>query len=159
MPDESVLPLKRAAKYGAYLRWPIDGCDWIHPDDTLIAQQLIPSQRIFRREDLDADYMVLTYADVRIRVRPTMWTEVGTDGYQVGDQVEVRSQLMQRHPAVATIRDILWNPHSQSIEYYLCSGERELRSPYSVDEIQPAFRLGEPMTRRQMELAAKFHVR
>lgn len=156
---EQALPLKRPPKYGCYLRWPMDGTDWIHPEDVETAEKVLPGYRIFKREDLDAEYMLLSYADLRIRVRPTMWTEITTDGYEVGDQVEVRSRLGQREPMIATIRDILWNPESHAIEYHLHSLDRELRNPYAVDEFQPAFKLDEPMTRRQMELAAKFHLR
>ncbi len=159
MPHEEKFPLKRPPAHGVYLRWPLDGCDWIHPEDVEIAVTMIPSRRVFLREDFDDQYVLLTYGQARIRVRPTMWTEVQSDGYEVGDQVEIRSQLGKREPAIATIEEIFWNRDSQSIEYHLHSGDRELRSPYTVDEFQPVFRLGEPMTRRQQELAARYQVR
>lgn len=158
MPQDT-FPLKRPPTYGVYLRWPLDGCDWIHPEDVEIALRMIPSRRVFRREDLDDQYVLLSYGPQLIRVQPTMWTEVQSDGYEVGDQVEIRSQWGKREPAIATIQDILWNRDSQAIEYHLTSVDRELRSPYSVDEFQPAFRLGEPLTRRQQELMARHQMR
>ena len=126
--DPDIFPIHRPPQYGVYLRWPQDGIAWIHPDDVDQVADVIPSYRIFRREDLDPDYVVLTYADLRLRVRPTMWIEIPTDGYEVGDQVEIKSKLGQREAAIATIREMLWNPMTSSIDYYLFAGEREMRS-------------------------------
>ena len=61
---------------------------------------------------------------------------------------------------IATIRDILWDPDSGRIEYFLQSGEREPPNiAYQVDDLQPAHRLDEPMTWRQRQLSQQNRVR
>ena len=158
--EEKRLPLKRPPKYGVYLRWPLDGEDWIHPEDVEAVKRVIPSRRIFRREDIDLEYAMLSYADLQLRVRPTMWIEVASDGYWVGDQVEVKSQLGRREPMIATIRDIHWDPDRGRIQYFLQNGEREpLHTPFFVEDFQPAQRLDQPMSWRERQLAAKSRVR
>jgi hypothetical protein len=154
------LPLKRPPQYGVYLRWPCDGDDWIHPEDIESVKRVIPSRRIFEREDIDIDYTMISYANLRLRVRPTMWLDVEYDSYWVGDQVEIKSQLGRRDPMIATIREILWDPDSHRIEYYLQSGEREaLHTPFFVEDIQPAFRLDQAMSWRQRQLATRSRLR
>ena len=106
------------------------------------------------------EYVMISYADLQFRVRPTMWVEVEYDGYWVGDQVEVKSQLGRREAMIATIREIHWDPDSGRIEYFLQSGEREpLHTPFYVEDIQPAHRLDQPLSWRERQLAAKFRVR
>ena len=159
--EDRRLPLKRPPKYGVYLKWPLDGDDWIHPDDVEAVKRVIPSRRIFRREDVDLDYATISYGDLKLRVRPTMWFEIEAyDGYWVGDQVEVKSRLGKRDPMIATIREILWDPDRGCIEYFLQSGEREPPNiPYYIDDLQPAHRLDEPMSWRQRQLSQQNRMR
>ena len=157
--DSPPAPLRLPERFGVYLWWPQDGTDWIHADDVQLAERLIPSNRIFQRRFLNEEYSVLLYGEWKLRVRPTMWLEVPTDGYLVGDQVEVRSRMGKRRPRIATIREIRWNRPMQVIEYYLDQCGREIPQIFRVDDIQPAFRLDQPMTIRQMELAARSRIR
>jgi hypothetical protein len=147
--------LRVPERFGVYIRWPEAGTDWIHPDDLQLAQRLIPGQRILHRRLFDGQHSHLFYGDLRIRVRPTLWLEVKTDGYMIGDQVEVRSELGQREPLIATIAEMVWNPNAQRVEYTLCQLDRQLPKTYVAEEFQFAFRLNEPSTVRQSELAAK----
>jgi hypothetical protein len=158
--EENRLPLKRPPQHGVYLRWPLDGDDWIHPEDVEAVKRVIPSRRIFRREDIDMEYAMISYGDLKLRVRPTMWLEVEYDGYWVGDQVEVRSQLGRRDHMIATIRDIHWDPDSGRIQYFLQSGQREpLHTPFDVEDLQPVHRLDRPMTWRERQLSSKSQVK
>lgn len=151
--------LKLPERFGVFLWWPEVGNSWIHPEDVETCNELIPSCKIFHRQSYDDTYSLLTYAAQFIRIKPILWLEVKTDGYEIGDQVEVRSKMGRRKPFVATIRDILWDRRDHRVEYYLRTIDREIPTRFFVDDIQPAFRLDQPMTWRQQELAAKSRFR
>ena len=142
-------------RFGVYLWWPQDGTDWIHPDDVDLTSQLIPSRRIFQRIREDETWSRLVYGECSIRVKPTLWLEVETDGYLVGDRVEIRSRMGQQRPAIATIEDIFWNRQQKVVEYFLATNGTVLPLPFQFADIQPAFKLDEPMSLRQVELAAR----
>ncbi|MEM9412304.1 MAG: hypothetical protein AAGA30_14410, partial [Planctomycetota bacterium] len=108
--------------------------------------------RIFQREFLDADYNRLTYGKHILRVKPTMWLEVKTDGYLVGDRVEIRSMMGRRRPAIATIEDIFFSRKKNAIEYYLSVNENRIEGSFDMAEFQPAFNLDQPLSLRQREL-------
>jgi hypothetical protein len=149
------LQLQVPDRFGVYLWWPQDGTDWIHPDDVGLACKLIPSRRIFQRVVEDETWSSLVYGDSSIRVKPTLWLEVESDGYLVGDRVEIRSRMGQQRPAIATIADMLWNRQQKSVEYFLATNRTALPMPFQFADIQPVFKLDEPMSLRQAELAAK----
>lgn len=145
-------------RFGIYPWWPQDGVQWIHPDDVQLAEQLIPGNRIFQREYLNETYSRLHYGDVSIRVKPTMWLEVSTDGYLIGDRVEIRSQMGKQTPGIATISEMLWNRRSGEVEYVLTANDQPLPHTFHVDDFQPAFELNQPMDTRLAELAARFRM-
>ena len=92
--------LKRPATYGVFLRWPLDGTDWIHPEDVDRVRDVVPSARVLRRELRVDEYVVLSYGKLRIRVRPTLWQIVRTDGFDLGDMVEIRSRMGKNWPCL-----------------------------------------------------------
>lgn len=134
-PPLPLTPLKIQPKYGVYLWWPADQ-NWVHPDDLETANELIPSDRVFRREAYDDKYALLLYGERFIRVRPVIWLEVQSEGYELGDQVEVKSQLGKVRPLVATIDDIRWDNQSRSIKYSLSANGRAGERSYLSDEFQ-----------------------
>ncbi len=148
-------PLRRPPAFGVYLWWPEAGTNWIHPDDVPVAERWIPSDRVFCRVDGADGYSVLRYGHQEIRVRPTMWLEVSPDGYEVGDLVEVKSQMGRLAPFVATIMNMFWNRHRQAIEYELAESGQRLPRRYEVHEFQPARSLQKAWDLRLRELAAR----
>ncbi len=146
-------------RFGIYPWWPQNGVGWIHPDDVTLAQQMIPGNWIFRRDYVDQNYSRLTYGDRKIRVKPTMWLEVTTDGYLVGDRVEIRSQMGRRTPMIATIRHMLWNRQSQVVDYVLSANHKRLPGTFQVEDFQPALELDQPMSVRLAELASRSRIR
>ena len=86
-PPLPIKPLKIPPKYGVYRWWPVDE-NWVHPDDLETANALIPSDRVFRREGYDQEYSLLLYGKQFIRVRPVIWLEIQSEGYELGDQIE-----------------------------------------------------------------------
>ena len=158
-PSLKLAPLSRPPRHGVYLWWPEKGLGWIHPEDIDRAEVLIPSSRVFCRRDIDTTYSMLSYGDTSIRVKPTMWYEVESDGYELGDPIEVKSRMGKLKPFVATIVDILWNRQDRKIDYYLLTAGRRIKKAYRCDEFQPAMKLSQPMTVRQMDLVAKSRIR
>ena len=128
-------PLKLQPSYGVFPWWP-DEEDWIHPEDVQTADQLIPSDRIFRREYYDQQYALLTYRDNFIRIRPVMWLQVETDGYEIGDQVEVKSSLGRGRPLIATIEEIRWDSEQRQPVYDLFAHGKTIHRPFRADEFQ-----------------------
>jgi hypothetical protein len=144
-------PLRIPPKYGVYLWWPVDQ-NWVHPDDLETANELIPSNRVFRREEYDSEYSLLLYGEQFIRVRPVLWLEIHSEGYELGDQVEVKSQMGKGQPLVATIDDIRWDKESREIKYSLSSYGRAVERSYSSDEFQLTHQLDTVLDERRLRL-------
>ncbi|MCA9258377.1 MAG: hypothetical protein KDA61_04210, partial [Planctomycetales bacterium] len=97
--------MKNRPCLGYFAHWPQDGDDWIHPDDVLTARDYIPSERVFRREESVDGYFTLHYGEVQIRVLPALWQEVESEGFAIGDWVEVLSHGGRQRPHTGQIRE------------------------------------------------------
>jgi hypothetical protein len=53
----------------------------------------------------------------------------------VGDQIEVKSQMGRNRPFVGRFCEMRWNDRYLRVEYYLASRQRVSRS-YSADDLQ-----------------------
>ncbi|MCH2181635.1 MAG: hypothetical protein MK108_06475 [Mariniblastus sp.] len=157
-PSPPLPDLRRPPRYGVYLWWPEEGFDWVHPDDVELAFALIPSKRVFCRQDDEAPYSLLRYGKQSIRVKPTMWYEVESEGYELDDLVEVKSKMGKLKPMVATIADIFWNRHDRKIDYFLHSAGRRLERAYRGDDLQMVPVLNQPIPVRKMEMFARSRI-
>ena len=144
-------PLKIQPKYGVYLWWPVDE-NWVHPDDLDTADELIPSDRVFRREEYDKEYSLLLYGEQFIRVRPVIWLEIQSEGYELGDQIEVKSQMGKGQPIVATIEGIRWDNETRRIKYSLSAHGRAVERDYTSDEFQLTQQLETFLDERRLRL-------
>ena len=122
--------------YGIYPWWPQDGEGWIHPADVERARMLIPGGRILRRDRCVGRYLVLTYGELSIRVRPTLWHIVPTDGFDVGDLVEIRSRLGKNWPGIGVIGEMRWNRYRRRIDYFVRRRGMTLPSPYTAEDLR-----------------------
>ena len=139
MADEFELPpLKRPARYGIYRWWPEEGEDWIHPYDIGIVRQMIPGLRVFRREDLDDDWELVSYGDIQFRVKPTIWLQVAHEGFNVGDYVEIKSRMGQAQAFMGRIKESVWNQRYACIEYYLYRSDKIQTKAYHKADLNPA---------------------
>ncbi|QEG21850.1 hypothetical protein [Mariniblastus fucicola] len=148
----SVLP-----KHGFCL-WPEDGEDWIHPGDLEVARTLIPSKRIFRKEDCSDEilgrmgYVEYSYGDVAFRGLPTLWHEVASEGYEIGDTVELKSGYGKLRPIIADIAGMFWNRHEQVIEYALIKNGVPQPNRYQSSQFRLCMKIGVAPTPRQKAL-------
>lgn len=129
-------PLKTDPKYGCFPWWPVDGDDWIHPDDVAQARAMIPSERVFRRDGSEAEYLLLHYGDVTLRVRRTLWQEVEPEGFEIGDWVEVRTRGMQNEPRIGTIVEMLWDKQAGALRYQIEDDDQVIDHRYSRDDLR-----------------------
>ena len=157
-PSPPLPDLLRPPRYGVYLWWPEKGLDWVHPADAELATTMIPGKRVFCRQDGQAPYSLLRYGQQPIRVKPTMWYEVESDGYDLGDLVEVKSKMGELKPRVATIADMLWNRHKRKIDYFLHSAGRRLIRSYRGDDLQLVQTLNQPLSIRKMKLSSRSRI-
>lgn len=126
--------------YLVYPRWPEDGDAWVHPQDVRLARRLIPSTRVFRRVGREGSYLVLAYGPLRLRVKPAMRQALPGDGFNLGDQVEVCSQLGKNRAMVATIDEMHWNARCGVIQYRLRRREMTLARRYTAADLRPVAR-------------------
>ena len=153
--------LKPLPKYGVFLWWSDQLPQWIHPDDLELAERLVPGCKIFRREvcdsevDRDSGYFGYHYGSESFRALPIVWLEIHSDGFEVGDRVEVKSENGKRRPILATIAEMTWGRYRQTIEYQLERNGMPLRRRYRREEIRPALRLGGHLTPREQELLSR----
>ena len=101
-------------------------------------RQLVPGNRVFRREDLNDDYLLISYGDVKFRVRSTIWYEVDYEGFDVGDHVEIKSRMGQADPFIGRIKDMIWNHRYKQIEYYLYRNEAIQVRAYEAADLTSA---------------------
>jgi len=148
----SVLP-----KHGFCL-WPEDGQDWIHPNDLEVALQLIPSKRIFRKEDCSdpilkrLGYVEYSYGDRSFRGLPSLWHEVATEGYELGDTIELKSANGKLRPIIADIDGMFWNRHEQVVEYEIVKNGVPQPNRYQSNQFRLCMKIGVPPTPRQKAL-------
>ena len=128
-------PLKRPPSYGIYRWWPEDGENWVHPFDIGIVRQLIPGNRVFRREDLDHEFLLVSYGDIRFRVKSTIWFEVAYEGFDVGDHVEIKSRMGKAEPFIGRIKEMIWNQRYARVDYYLFRSEAIQVKAYHADDL------------------------
>jgi len=148
----SVLP-----KHGFCL-WPEDGDDWIHPDDLEAARSMIPSKRVFRKEPcadpilLNLGYVKYSYGDQFFRGLATLWHEVQSEGYEIGDTVEVKSANGKSNPIIADIDGMFWNRHQRVIEYDLVKNGVPQPNRYQSRLFRLCMKIGVAPTPRQKAL-------
>jgi len=138
--------------------WPEDGEDWIHPNDLEVARTLIPSKRIFRKSICtdpilrDLGYVEYAYGDRSFRGQPTLWHSVNSDGYEIGDAVELKSNNGKLRPIIADIAGMYWNRHQQVIEYSLVKNGVTQPNRYQSNQFRLCMKIGIPPTPRQKAL-------
>lgn len=124
-------------RYGYFPWWPQDGDEWLHPEDIRLARRLIPSPRVFRREDRPGGWAVLRYGGWTLRVRPTLWQEVAGEGYEIGDWVEVLSRCGQQTPRTGVIREMLWDSRARALAYQLEEAGTPIPTRYHAGDFRP----------------------
>jgi len=122
--------------YGCIFRWPVDGVDFIHPEDQEVALRCFPSERVFRREKFDGEYYHYRYGDVTFRLRPVMWLKVREEGIDVGDQVETIGVGLERDRFVAQVWGMYYLRRKGRMVYRLRRGEQEVPRLYTSDELK-----------------------
>lgn len=120
---------------GVYLTWPDAGIEAIHPDDRALAEQLIPSDRVFRRVAFDGEYYTVEYGQRSFRIRPSLWLQVPEEGFQIGDRVEVPSRMMQADPMIAVITEMRYSQTRGVILYTLLHNDMPFPREFSAEEL------------------------
>ena len=157
--DFELPPLKRPATFGVFPWWPAAGYEWIHPDDVQRASEWIPSDRIFKREDQSDGWSLLSYGGQSIRVRPALWLEVKTDGFEIGDPVEVTSDGGRRTPLVARIHQTFWDRRERRVKYQLEHKGNVLHKTFLSDDFRMVKPIDDPITLRQLQMLERSYLR
>lgn len=136
--DDTVTPppLKTDPKYGCFPWWSEDGDDWVHPADVAQARSMIPSDRVFRRDGTEGEYVLMHYSDVSLRVRRTLWQEVAPEGFELGDWVEVLGRSMRNEPRTGVIREMLWDERAQAIRYLISENDVPIEQRYAREDLR-----------------------
>jgi len=132
----TVPPLKTDPKYGYFPWWPEDGDAWVHPEDVAMARVMLPSQRVFRRDGSQGEYLLMHYGDVTLRVRRTLWQEVEPEGFGIGDWVEVRARGMLNEPRTGIIREMLWDERVPGMRYQISENGQPIEQLYAREDLQ-----------------------
>ena len=122
--------------YGTFPRWPDDGSAWIHPDDRAIVMQMIPGERIFRRDRWDGTFYYYSYGDSHFRLKPCMWLPLTNEGVDIGDLVETIGLGMERELFVGHVVDAIYSAEEGRCVYRLSRGRSIDDRLYGRDELQ-----------------------
>ena len=128
--------MKIEPRYGYYPWWPEDGDEWLHPEDVELARETIPSMRIFRREAEDEPYQKLYYGELRLRVLRTLWQEVKSEGFEIGDWVEVLSRMGNNEPRTAQIREMVWDQHARGLRYQVIDNGKPIPNFFTAEDLR-----------------------
>jgi hypothetical protein len=120
---------------GVYLNWPEAGLEAIHPDDRELAQELIPSDRVFRRTSFDGIYYTVEYGNASFRIKPSLWLQLADEGFHIGDRVEVPSRMMQADPMIAVIAEMRYSAAQGAILYTLLHNEMPFPRGFTAPEL------------------------
>ncbi len=123
--------------WGAYLVWPLEGNEWIHPEDRELAERLLPSQRVFTRTLWDGQFYHLNYGTQRIRVQPSMWLKVPDVDLCIDQQVELLHREGQNDPGIFRIAEIFYAPERNIVEYCLHGISLKLDQRFSREDLRP----------------------
>ena len=148
-------PVKVQPKSGVFLWWPGPVEEWAHPEDHEIAAEVIPSDRIFRREELQNGYFKISYGDMQLRIKPIIWLEVSSEGYAIGDEIEVKSNLGRNRPFVASIVEIRWDQKNRRTLYRIEKHGQPLVRDYLSHEFQMVKGLDSFLDQRKLRMLAK----
>ncbi len=80
-------------------------------------------------------YYHLSYGAIRIRVKPSLWTHLHGEGFDVGDQVEVISRFGLNTPLVGPISDVLYSQIEQRIIYQVMDREFEVPKNFHSEDL------------------------
>ena len=122
--------------YGTFPRWPAEGSDWIHPDDLETVMHLVPSERVFRREQFDGEFYHYRYGDIHFRLKPCMWLPLENEGVDIGDLVETTGLAMERELFIAHVSEALFAPDEGRCVYRLSRVELTDDRLYGCDEFR-----------------------
>lgn len=117
--------------HGCFLRWPQDGQSFIHPDDVSTALQVVPSNRVLKRESFDDVYYHFSYGKIRFRLRPCMWLSVKGEGVDIGDQIETVGTGLQQELFVAQVWGMYYVRRKGCILYRLRRGNQMIPNLFS----------------------------
>jgi hypothetical protein len=123
-------------KYGYYPWWPKNGNDWLHPEDVELARQLIPSPRVFRRDGEQGPFLILQYGDLRLRVKRTLWQEVASEGFEIGDWVEVLSRGQRNTPRTGIIREMHYRANDRCLMYQILENDQPIPKLYRGEDLR-----------------------
>jgi len=132
----TALPLKTEPKYGYFPWWPEDGDAWVHPDDVAAARAMIPSNRVFRRDGSEGDFLLLHYGEITLRARRTLWQEVEAEALEIGDWVEVLTRGMLNEPRTGVIREMLWDERGRGMRYQITENGQPIDQLFVREDLQ-----------------------
>lgn len=148
--------LKQPTKFGVFLWWTEQSPTWVHPDDVEIADNLIPSNRVFVRSncsnasDRELGFSKFQYGAEFFRGKPALWLEVPPQDIEIGDRVEIKSQSGKLKPQIACVTDILWSRSRRTVEFLLSVNQILIRRHFLVSDFRPAHRLGRHLSSREL---------
>ncbi len=131
------LPIKREPAFGYFPWWPEDGDRWVHPEDVALVRSLLPSNRIFRRDEAHGELVQLSYGPIRFRAERTLWKPVRWEGLGLGDWVEVRPRGFANEHATGVIHEVRYDEQREQILYQITpSGALPLEKHFTFDDLK-----------------------
>ena len=74
---------------------------------------------------------------VRLRMKPVLWDEVPADGFNVGEEIEIRSNWGKNDPDLATIREMTWSQYHGGIRYLVRQRGMEVAREFTAEDFLP----------------------
>ena len=88
-----------------------------------------------------------------------MWLEVQSDGYEIGDPVEVMSRGGRESPFVARIAEVLWDRRKRLVNYRLEQNGTLLPKSYVVEQFRMVRPINGQISYRQLQLLERNFLR
>ena len=100
--------------------------EYIHPEDLEEFKLLFPYGKVFFCISEDDKYIHLSYGEKIFRVKPDRYRKIISDGYLIGDIVEILNGSSQGKKA--TIEHMKWHYEKQKIMYGLKLLDSKIKS-------------------------------
>jgi hypothetical protein len=97
----------------------------------------------------------MKYGELAFRLKPTLWLEIESDGYLIGDQVQIKSRFGKNQVMIVEIAEMRWNRKQNCIEYKMLKSGVPIAQVFLNEDFRFSARIGEILDARERLLEAR----
>lgn len=117
--------------WGLYPWFTEHGEEMIFSDDLSKFKDLSPYGKVFKCEEENEDYIVLSYGIEAFRVKPQLFKKIPKPAFQIGERVKLMKDQVQE----AVIVEVNWHIKNKEHIYYITLNGKKKSSRYKEKDL------------------------